>query len=205
MMVIKMENIKQKVKEKIKKYSNDAYLDGYIKNEFLTSDGNADILLVVNNRDELIDSRTVSPQLAINKSVFDFIDEKSSMLNNDIVLKLVIIGNCFSEKDKGKIKHIISEHYAIELYKIQKAYRRYKTKIFRLAMLGIIFLSCYAITSIGLSSMFFLEVFGFLFSFTLWEAFDTYIYPFSDLKLEREATTQKLIMEVEFKEESKKE
>ena len=200
-----MENIKQKVKEKIKKYSNDAYLDGYIKNEFLTSDGNADILLVVNNRDELIDSRTVSPQLAINKSVFDFIDEKSSMLNNDIVLKLVIIGNCFSEKDKGKIKHIISEHYAIELYKIQKAYRRYKTKIFRLAMLGIIFLSCYAITSIGLSSMFFLEVFGFLFSFTLWEAFDTYIYPFSDLKLEREATTQKLIMEVEFKEESKKE
>ena len=30
-----MNNIKREVKDKINKYSNEQYLDGYIKNEFL--------------------------------------------------------------------------------------------------------------------------------------------------------------------------
>ncbi len=193
-----MDGIKKKVKEKIKKYSKEEYLNGYIKNEFLTDDGRADILLNIDKEEDLFDSRTSEPQLAINNSIYEYIDEKSSMLNNDIYLKLCIISGVFNSKDKGKIKHIISEHYAIELYKAQKEYKRYKNKIFALVLSGLFFLTCYAIIALNFSSKFFIEVFGFLFSFTLWEAFETYIYTFNDIKLERESITQKLLMDVEF-------
>ena len=45
-----MTNIEQKLKEKIKIYSKEEYLDGYIKNEFLTDDGNANIFLNINTK-----------------------------------------------------------------------------------------------------------------------------------------------------------
>ena len=68
-----MNSIKNVVKEKIKKYSNEEYLDGYIKNEFLTDNGNADIFLKINNKEELIDTRTVGNQLDLNKSVYGYL------------------------------------------------------------------------------------------------------------------------------------
>ena len=49
-----MYNIKKQVREKIKIYSNDSYLDGYIKNEYLTDDGDADIFLKVESKDSLV-------------------------------------------------------------------------------------------------------------------------------------------------------
>ena len=197
-----MNNIKDQVKEKIKKYSNEEYLDGYIKNEFLTDDGNADIVLNISNKEELFDSRTSGNQLDLNKKIYDYIEEKSSILNNDIQISLCITGVQLSLNEEGKIKHIINEHYAIELYKMQRKYRRYKRRIFKLALLGTFFLACYGIISLMFSSRFFLEVFGFLFSFTLWEAFDTLIYTLSEIKLHREAITQRLIMEIKFDEKS---
>ncbi len=193
-----MNNIKNKVKEKIKMYSNEEYLDGYIKNEFLTGDGNADILINITNKDDLFDSRTYGNQLDLNKKIYELIEDKSSMLNNDIQLTLRITGIDLSQQEEGRIKHIISEHYAIELYKIQKKYKRFKNRILKLALLGIFFLTCYAAIAFKFSSKFFIEVFGFLFSFTLWEAFDTLIYTFSEIKLERETITQRLIMNIEF-------
>ena len=197
-----MNNIKDQVKEKIKQYSNEEYLDGYIKNEFLTNDGNADIVLNISNKEELFDSRTSGNQLDLNKKIYDYIEEKSSILNNDIQISLCITGVQLSLNEEGKIRHIINEHYAIELYKMQRKYRRYKRRIFKLALLGTFFLACYGIISLMFSSRFFLEVFGFLFSFTLWEAFDTLIYTLSEIKLHREAITQRLIMEIKFDEKS---
>ena len=191
-----MNNIKKVVKEKIKKYSNEEYLDGYIKNEFLTDNGNADIFLKINNKEELIDTRTVGNQLDLNKSVYDYIDDKASMLNNNIKLNLHILENVLTKDEEEKVKHIISEHYAIELYKIQKDYRRYKHKIFKLCHLGLIFLLFYAAIALAVSESFFIEIFIFLFSFTLWEAFDTFIYTLSDIKLKREKVTQKLVMAI---------
>ena len=85
---------------------------------------------------------------------------------------------------------------------MQRKYRRYKRRIFKLALLGTFFLACYGVISLMFSSRFFLEVFGFLFSFTLWEAFDTLIYTLSEIKLHREAITQRLIMEIKFDEKS---
>ncbi len=197
-----MNNIKEQVKEKIKKYSNEEYLDGYIKNEFLTDDGNADIVLNISNKEELFDSRTSGNQLDLNKKIYDYIEEKSSILNNDIQISLCITGVQLSLHEEGKIKHIINEHYAIELYKMQRKYSRYKRRIFKLALLGTFFLACYGIISLMFSSRFFLEVVGFLFSFTLWEAFDTLIYTLSEIKLHREAITQRLIMDIKFDEKS---
>ena len=196
-----MTSIKKKVKEKIKIYSKEEYLDGYIENEFLTDDGKADIFLNINHLDELYDFKTAYSQVDLNKSVYDLIDTKSSMLNNDIPLKLVIMGMHFDSKEQEEIEHIISEHYAIELYKIQKKYKRYNTKVVNLLLLGIAFLLAYAIVAITTETVFIKEVIGFLFSFALWEAFDALIYTQSDIKLQRESITQKLIMDIEFKEE----
>ena len=193
-----MNNIKKQVKEKIKKYSNEEYLDGYIKSEYLTDNGNADIFLKINHKEELIDSRTTGNQLDLNKSVYDYIDDKVSMLNSNIKINLHILEDELTNAEQEKVKHIISEHYAIELYKIQKEYRRYTSKIFKLCYLGIVFLLFYIALALSFESSLFIEIFIFLFSFTLWEAFDTFIYAVSDIKIKREKITQKLIMDISF-------
>lgn len=193
-----MSDIKKEVKEKIKEYSNEDYLNGYIRTEFLTDDGNADVLLKVTDRDELFDPRTLDSQLDIDDNIYEYIDDKTSMLKNDIQLNLYILDTNLDSSEQEKVRHIINEHYAIELYKVQKEYRRYRNRIVGLFISGLIFLLCYAFVTFKTSSFFFIEVFGFLFSFALWVAFETLIYDLSDLKREREAITQKLLMDVYF-------
>ena len=193
-----MHNIKKKVKEKIRLYSKEEYLDGYIESEFLTGDGKADIFLKITNKEDLYDSRTDYHQLDLNKRIYEHIDHKSSMLKNDIPLKLRVTGISFTEEEQEEIEHLISEHYAIELYKIQKKYRIYRNRIINLLLVGILFLLIYGILEILFPLVFVSEVLIFLFSFTLWEAFDTLIYTLSEIKLEREAITQRLLIDVIF-------
>ena len=57
-----MDNFQKKVREKIKLYSNEEYLKGYIKNEFLTDDNDADIYLKIKNKEELFDSKSYKMQ-----------------------------------------------------------------------------------------------------------------------------------------------
>jgi hypothetical protein len=59
-------------------------------------------------------------------------------------------------------------------------------------------LSVYAFIILNFSSKFFIEIFGFLFSFSLWKALETYIYTLNEIKYNRESITQKLIMEIVF-------
>ncbi len=193
-----MNSIKDRVKEKIKEYSNEEYLDGYIRNEFLADDGNANIILKVNNKEELFNSKTSGNQLDLNPDIYEHLEQKASMLNNDIQLHLRIIGVKLNNRDEEIVRHIINEHYAIELYKIQRSYRRYKLEIIKHIVAGLFFVACYAFIALNFSSKFFIEVFGFLFSFTLWQAFETYMYTLEDIKYKREEITQKLIMDIDF-------
>lgn len=192
------DDFKSKMKEKIKQYSDQKYLDGYIKDEYVTHDNDADIYLTLNTVDELLDSRTSGNQLDVLSSIYKFIEDKSEMLNNDMPLELHIKGIELESNTQGKVKHIIKEHYAIELYKIQKKYLRSRNKIIGLSILGIISFILYTAIFLYNDSNFLLEVFGFLFTFSLWEAFDAYIYNLSDIKLERENITQNLLMKVSF-------
>lgn len=191
---------RNKMREKIKKYSNDQYLDGYIKNEFLTEDGDADIFLRVQNRDELFDSKTAGSQIDLAWEIYDFVEEKTEMLSNDIQINLHIIGSYFSSKEQEVIKHILKEHYAIELYKIQKQYVRYRNKIIQLICVGIFALVLYAVLYYFTKFSFALEILGFLFTFSLWEAFDCFLYTFTDIKNMREAISQNLLIQVYFDE-----
>ncbi len=200
-----MNSFKKKVKEKIKKYSKEEYLDGYINDEFLTDDGKADIFLNINHLEELYDFKTAYAQTDLNEKVYKHIDTKASMLNNDIPLKLRIIGMQFDNKEQEQIKHIITEHYAIELYKIQKRFRRHNIKAINLLLLGIMFLLIYAIIALTLETVFIKEVLGFLFSFTLWEAFDEVLFTQGELKYQREVITQKLLMDIIFDDVEKEE
>ena len=198
-----MNDFKNKVKEKIKQYSNEQYLDGYIKNEFLTDDGDADIYLNINSKDELFDSRTTGNQLDLCKDVYEYIEEKTSMLENDVQISLHIIGKRISQKDQELFKHILKEHYAVELYKKHKEYKSYKSKIISLYLVGFICVLCYLLLYLYTDFEFFLEVFGFVFSFALWEAFDSLLYDFSNVKYEREAITQNLLIDVVFEYDEK--
>ena len=198
-----MNDFQLKVNEKIKQYSNRQYLDRYIKNEFLTDDGDADIYLNISKKSELFDSRTKNEQLDLNKSVYDFIEEKTSMLENDIQINLHIVGCHFDLKEQGTIKHILKEHYAIELYKKQKEFRNNKIKVLYLLFIGLLSLFLYFLIYLFTDLSFFLEVFGFIFSFSLWEAFDLLIFEFSQVKNEREEITQNLLTEVNFEYNSK--
>ena len=132
-----MNDFNEKVKEKIKQYSNQEYLDGYIKEEFLTDDGDADIFIYLESKDELFDSRTRGKQKELNSDIYEFIEEKSSMLDNDTRINFHINGIELTSKEQGIVKHLVKEHYAIELYKSQNEYLKIKNKIFKLIILGL--------------------------------------------------------------------
>lgn len=194
-------SIKEKVKEKIRIYSNDKYLDGYIKNEFLTDDGDANVFLKLESKNELFDKRTINNQIDLCKEIYEYAVEKTSMLDNNLKINFHITGISLNSKEQGQVRHMFKEHFAIELYKIQKKYSVSKNKIFKLIVLGLFFLTTYAVFYIYTNADFFLEVFSFLFSFSLWEAFDCMIYDFSEIKKEREAITQNLLMDIIFDDE----
>ena len=193
-----MNDIKEEVKEKIKQYSNEEYFDGYIKNEFLTDNGKADIFLKITSKEELFDSKTMGNQLDLNNGIYKFLDSKTSILDNNIKIKLNIVSENIKKKDLEKVKHLISEHYAIELYKAQKEYKKNNIKFIKLIIVGMLFLICYAIIALSSTSKFFIEVFGFLFSFTLWHAFETLMNTLKAIKIKRESITQKLVMDIVF-------
>ena len=184
--------------DKIKIYSDKQYLNGYIQHEFLTSDGDADIYLKLNQKDELFDNRTVLHQIDLSHEIYDFIEEKVSMLNSDIAIRLHILGLDLDSKEQGLVKHLIKEHYAIELYKAQRDYIQCKNKILYLVLLGLFTFLTYTFLFFYSNFEFFLEVFGFLFSFSLWVAGESYIYDFSDIKNERKAISQYLLINVVF-------
>ena len=193
-----MNDFNEKVKEKIKQYSNQEYLNGYIKEEFLTDDGDADIFIYLESKDELFDSRTRGKQKELNSDIYEFIEEKSSMLDNDTKINFHINGIELTSKEQGLVKHLFKEHYAIELYKSQNEYLKIKNKIFKLIVLGLTSFLLYIFFFFATDFDFFIEVFGFIFSFALWEGFDAMIYSLSEIKEEREAITQNLLMEIEF-------
>ena len=199
-----MNDFKKKMHEKINTYSDKKYLEGYIKDEYLTHDGDADLYLTLNDINELIDSRTSGNQLDVCNDVYNFIETKSDMLENDTLLELHIKGIEVDNKTQGIVKHNIKEHYAIELYKIQKKYTKCRNKIIGLALIGIISLIIYTLIYLNINSNYALELFGFIFTFSLWEAIDSYIYSFSDIKYERENITQNLLMKVCFDDSKEK-
>ena len=72
-------DFKQKMKEKIKEYSNEKYLQGYIKDEYNIDDKDADIYLQVYSKNELFDSRTVGKQKSLTDKLYSYIEAKTDM------------------------------------------------------------------------------------------------------------------------------
>ena len=191
-------DFKKKMKEKIKEYSNESYLKGYIENEYNFDDKDADIYLQVYSKNELFDSRTIGNQKSLNDSLYSYIESKTAMLDNDIPINLHIKGYAFPSKDQEEIKHLIKEHYSIELYKAQKEYKKIVTKSSYLFLAGLIFLLIYLAIIIFVESNASSEIFAFLFTYSLWEALHGIIYVLSKVKDKRAAITQNLLMEVDF-------
>lgn len=196
-----MNDFKTTMKEKIKQYSNKQYLDGYIKNEFLTDDGNADIYINLTHKNQLFDERTSKNQLDLVSDIYDFVEEKTSMLDSSVQIQFHITGLHLSKEDQGRVQHIIKEHYAIELYKVQKEYLKFRNEIIKLIIIGIASLVCYGFLYFFTTFDFFMEMFCFLFSFALWEGFENIIYDFRDVRELRQDITQNLLMQVVFDED----
>ncbi len=193
-----MNNINKESEELIKDYSNKNRLNKYIREEFLTSDGDAHIYIKLSDKYELFDKRTSEQQLDINQEIYSFIDDKSSVLDSNIPLHFHIIGLKLNEKEQENINRIIKEHYSIELYKKQREYRLNKDKAITQVLLGVILLLFYGVVYIWTNSAFLLEVFGFLFSFALWQAFEICMYTLSEIKHDTKSIAQKQLMDVDF-------
>ena len=197
-MVTIMNDFKTKMNEKIKEFSNDNYLSGYINNEYTTDDNDADIYLKVREKDDVIDRRTTGNQIELRDEVYDYLEKKTSMLENDIPINFHIIGYDFTSKEQGVIKHLVKEHYSIELYKIQKEFKKTRNKAINLIIIGLVCLFIYLYLVLVLESDVMAEIFVFLFTFSLWEAFHSIIYILSDVKDKRAAITQNLLTNVDF-------
>lgn len=196
-----MKEFKSTMKEKIKQYSDKRYLDGYIKNEYLTDDGDADVFIKLSHKNQLFDERTIDNQLDLNNEIYEFVESKSSMLDSSVQIKFHILGLNLTKEEQGRVQHIMKEHYAIELYKIQKEYIKYRNEIIKLIIIGFLSLAFYAFLYLFTTFDFFMEVFCFLFSFALWEGFENIIYDFRDVREERKDITQNLLMNVIFDDE----
>ena len=194
-----MNNFKATMKEKIKQYSNQEYLDNYIRNEYLTDDNHADIFMKLSNKNQLFDERTMDKQFDLLNDVYEFVEHKTSMLDSSVQIRFHIIGLDLSEKEQEKVKHTIKEHYAIELYKIQKEYIKYRNEILVLILIGILSLLFYAFLYFNTTWDFFMEVFCFIFSFALWQGIENMIYDFKDVRDLRKDITQNLLMHVSVK------
>ena len=193
-----MNGFKEKMNDKIREYSNEKYLEGYIKSEYSTSDNDADIYLVTYEKDDIFDKRTIRNQLDLKDEVYDYLEKKSAMLENDMPINFHIIGYKFSHHEQGIIRHLVKEHYSIELYKVQKEYKKTRNKAINLVIVGLTCLLIYLYLVLGLESDVVSEIFVFLFSFSLWESFHTFIYKLSDIRNKREAITQNLLTNVDF-------
>jgi len=193
-----MDNFKSQLKKSLSKYSKDEFIDNYVKNEFLSKNGDANIYLKIKNKDEIFDSRTINNQLDLKSSFYSFIEEKTDMLENDVKINLHIIGYKFSEEEQKLIKNMIKEHYGIDLYLAQKEYKEKRNKMIYMFLTGLMCVVAYLLIYLKTDFEFFLEVFGLIFSFSLWEACDIYIYELSDIKDEREEVCQNLLMNVYF-------
>ena len=79
-----MNDFKKKMNEKIKLYSNDKYLEKFFENEFEMSEGEAHVYMYLNDKNELFDYRTMGDQLSLNSNVYEYIEDKTSMLENDV-------------------------------------------------------------------------------------------------------------------------
>ncbi len=191
-------NFKKKMKEKIKEYSNEEYLQDYIRNEYNIDDKDADIYLQVYSKNELFDSRTVGKQKSLKDDLYSYLESKTAMLDNDVPINLHIIGYVFPSKDQEIIKHLIKEHYSIELYKIQKEYKKIVNKSSYIFLAGLVFLLIYLAIIVSVESNVSSEIFAFLFSYSLWEALHGVIFVLSKVKDKRAAITQNLLMEVDF-------
>ena len=200
-----MNEFHEKMKEKIRKYSDQQYLDGYIKNEFLTKDGDADIYINIEEKYDLFDSWTIGTQTDLEKDVYEYIEDKTEMLGNQVPINLHIIGCDFTPHEQEIVRHLLKEHYAIELYKIQQQYNKLKRKIFGLICVGLGSFLLYTLFYLFSDYNYLIQVFVFLFSFSLWEAMDCVIYAFSDVKEQREAITQNLLINVDFSDADLKE
>jgi len=196
-------NFKMKMKEKIKEYSNDEYLNGFIKSEYNIDDKDADIYLQVYSANELFDKRTIGRQKSLTDSLYSYIENKTAMLDNDIPINLHIVGYAFPSKAKEEIKHLIKEHYSIELYKVQKEYKKIVRKSSCLFIIGLLFLLIYLAIIIFVESNVSSEIFAFLFTYSLWEALHGVIYVLSKVKDKRAAITQNLLIEVDFSDKNK--
>ena len=161
-----MNEFKSKVKEKIKLYSNKEYLKGYIDKEYLTNDKDADIFYYYNEDVDIFDPRTGGNQVSIDESLYEFIENKASILDNDVQIHFHIMNADLDSKEQGMVKHIIKEHYAIELYKVQQEYNDCKKKIIHLFGFGLLVLLIYFVLYKYDISNFLFEVLSFIFSFS---------------------------------------
>lgn len=193
-----MNNIKKEVKEKIHQYYNRKYLDDYINSEYITSNGDANIFIKLKSKEELFDPRTYKHQKELDSSIYSFLDKKAAILDNDVQVNFYILGVALTEKEMESVKLLLEEHYAFELHKAQKEYKRCVSKIVKLIILGLLSLGICGLTSLFMYNSIIYEVLIFIASLTIWEAFDCYIYDLSDIKKEREAVTQKLLIDVYF-------
>ena len=198
-----MNDFNTKLKEQIKKYSNKQYLDKYIQEEYLTEDGEADIFIKLTNKNQLFDERTFGNQLDLDSNIYEFVEEKSSMLDSSVQIRLNIVGLHLTKEEQNQVRDIIKEHYVIELYKIQKEDNKYRNEIFKLVLIGIFSLIFYGFLDLNTTLTFFMEVMCFIFSFALWQAFENIIYDFRDVKETRKDITQNLLMNVTFDEKEK--
>ncbi len=190
----------EKIYKIIDKYADKDFLREYIKKEYINEDGTAVIHIRLYEGLNLYEGMSYGDQLELNPDIYKFIDSKAKIIPAHIPIKLVFNGRKLEKEEQEKIKYLIDEHYAIELFNQQKDIRITRKKVRRLFAIGVgIFILCFYLSGFGKYN-FLTDILRIVGTFSLWELTNMALLRKKDIDMQTLHIAKMLIHEFEFKE-----
>lgn len=150
-------------------------MQGYIKDEYLDSEGKAKINIKLYEGLDVFDPLSMGKQTDLNPEIIDYIDRKVEIIDANIPVALCFHDSGMIDTDKKKTEECLKEFYSIRMYGIRNDLRTNRKKYVLLALFGVVMLSIYFALDYALGDGLRTEIISIIGSFSLWEAADLFI------------------------------
>lgn len=161
--------------------SRNAKMAGYVRKEYIDSDGKGRILIRIPEDYEVLDPLTMGGQKELNQEIFDCIDRKSDLIPSVVKLRIEFHGRACSEEEQEEIRNLVREHYQVEQFELQWDLDANLIRFWKMILIGTLFLGLYFFLELT-EYEFFTELVSVIGSFSLWTAAELWMIDRRDLK-----------------------
>ena len=189
---------KNQLKKATARRSNLLTLRQYIDQEYMDADGYAVIDIALYDGFARYHPLSLGRQLDLNEEIYDFIEQKASIIPAQLPLKLSFHGGNLDAAEQERVRQLLTEHYTVCLHDKLWDKRINRRKLVGMSAVGLFFLSLYFYFALKREDGLFLEVLSVVGSFALWEAADSLMLERRDINAEIRNIAQHLTQEVVF-------